>query len=209
MSSVNILFFSNHCESSKYLISLMQKESLLRFFHMICTDNNPKIPPQITRTPTLIIRNIPVPYVASDAFFWLSKVKQWKINMMMQKMSTAQQQYLQSINNNLISNDSHLLGFNQAEMNGMSDMFSFFSQNMDQECQDALPQTYFTCESLGKEYIFTPPLEDGQYKINPNAKYKINAQKQKELLSKIESERKQQDDVFKQSIENFKKQYTT
>ena len=208
MSSVNILFFSNHCDGSKHLISLMQSEKLIRFFHTICTDNNPKVPPQIKVTPTIIIRGIPTPYVAADAFAWFSKVKQWKINMIMKKMTTAQQQYLQSINSNLIANNSNLLGFSAAEMNGMSDIFSFFSQNMTNECQDAFPQSFFTCNNLGKENIFTPPLETGQYKINDlDSKYKLNAEKQKLLHSNLEAERKKQDELCKQSIDNFKKQY--
>lgn len=48
---MNILFFSNNCESSKALISMMQAENLIRFFHMHCTDGNATNPPQIKVTP--------------------------------------------------------------------------------------------------------------------------------------------------------------
>ncbi len=44
MNNINILFYSNYCEGSKLLISLMDQENLTRFFHKICTDNNNKIP---------------------------------------------------------------------------------------------------------------------------------------------------------------------
>jgi hypothetical protein len=206
MSTINILFYSNRCEGSKQLLSMLQTEKLTRFFHIICTDENPKIPPQIKVTPTLIIRGVPTPYVAGDAFAWLAKVKQWKMNMTMQKMNAAQQQYLQSINNNLASNDSNLLGFSEAEMSGMSDMFSFFSKNMSQECQDPFPQSFFMCNNLGKEFIETRPLEDGSYKISDNGKYKINNAKQTELCNKLDMERRKQDDMFKQNIDNFRKQ---
>ncbi len=207
MSTINILFYSNRCEGSKQLLSMLQTEKLIRFFHLICTDENPKIPPQIKVTPTLIIRGVPTPYVAGDAFAWLAKVKQWKMNMVMQKMSIAQQQYLQNINNNLTPDDSNLLGFSKAEMNGMSDIFSFFSKNITQECQDPFPQSYFMCDNLGKEFIDTKPLEDGTYKISDRGKYRINATKQKELCSNLEMERKKQDEMFKQNIDNFVKQY--
>lgn len=207
MSTINILFFSNHCEGSKQLLSMLQSEKLARFFHLICTDNNPKIPPQVKVTPTLIIRGVPTPYVAGDAFAWLAKVKQWKTNKLMQNVSTAQQQYLQSINTNLSTNNSNVLGFTDAEMNGMSDMFSFFSKNISQECQDALPQSFFTYNNIGQENIFTPPLEDGSFKINDYGKYKINSTKQKELQNALEMERKKQDEMFKQQIDNFSKQY--
>lgn len=209
MSSYNILFFSNHCDGSKQLLSMMQSEQLTRFFHLICTDSNPKIPPQIKVTPTLIIRGVPTPYVAGDAFAWLAKVKQWKMNMMRQRMSTAQQQYLQSIDSNLVQNGPNILGFSQTEMNGMSDIFSFFSKHMAQECQDALPQSYFPCNNLGKEFIDTQPLEDGSFKVSDNSAYKINAAKQKELQTNLEMARKKQDENFKQNIDNFRNQISS
>lgn len=209
MSSVNVLFYSNHCEGSKHLLSIMQVEKLVNFFYLVCTDNNPKIPPQIKVTPTIIIRGVATPYIAADAFAWVAKVKQWKINITMQKMSTAQQQYMQNINNNLTTGNSNLLGFSDTEMNGMSDIFSFFSKNINQECQEAMPQSYFGCNNLGTENIFTPPLEDGRFKTSAGAKYKISPTKQKELYQNLDSERKKQDELFKLNTENFIKQYSS
>ncbi|AZL89427.1 hypothetical protein QKC54_gp0398 [Megavirus baoshan] len=205
MSSINILFYSNKCEGSKLLLSMFQTENLTKFFHLICTDNNPKIPSQIKVTPTIMIRGIASPYEASDAFAWLAKIKQYKYIMTMQKMGNAQQQYLQNITGTVDS--TNVLGFSESEMNGMSDIFSFFSKNMAQECQDALPQTFVTCNNLGNDNIFTPPLEDGKYVISEKGKYKINASKQKELHNKLEMERKKQDELIKQNIQNFKNQY--
>jgi hypothetical protein len=207
MSSINILFFSNHCEGSKQLIAMMNTEKLTRFFHMICVDNNPKIPPQIKVTPTIIIKGVPIPYVAGDAFAWLSKVKQWKINMLMQKASQAQQQYLQNMNSNLgtansATDGSTLLEFSKEEMAGMSDIFAYL------QTDNAAPQSFFNTSQMGQENIFTPPLENGQFKISSDGKYRINANKQKELHTALEMERKKQDVMFKSQIENFRKQYT-
>src|SRR4029079_12910525 len=126
---------------SKQLLSLFNSEKLTQFFHLICTDNNTKIPPQIKVTPTLIIRGVSTPYVAGDAFAWLAKIKQWKMSITIQKMNYEQQQYLQSINSNLSTDKSNILGCSETEMNGMSDIFSFFSKNIAQECQDSLPQS--------------------------------------------------------------------
>lgn len=205
MSSINILFFSNNCEGSKQLLAMMQAENLARFFHLICTDNNPKIPTQIRVTPTLIIRGVPTPYVAGDAFAWLAKMKQWKMNIYMQQMNNAQQQYLQSINNNLVPNNTSLLGFSEAEMSGMSDMFSFFSKNMSQECQDSFPQSFVSYGNLGNDYIFTPPLEDGTFKVG--GKSKINAVKQSEMYNNLEMQRKHQDEMYKKNMDDFRQQY--
>lgn len=197
MSSANILFFSNHCEGSKHLVALLKSENLNKYFHFVCVDNNPKVPPQVKVTPTLIIHGVPTPYVANDAFAWLAKVKQWKSNVLMQKVNTEQQKYLQNINSNLSTGNTNLLGFNQSEMNGMSDIFSFFSRNMQQECQDSFPQSYFTINNMGNDTIFTPPQEE----------VKITPQKQKETMVNLEKSRKLQDNEIKQNIENFKKQY--
>ncbi|AGF85400.1 hypothetical protein QJ854_gp382 [Moumouvirus goulette] len=205
MSSINMLFYSNNCEGSKLLLAMFQTESLTRFFHLICTDNNPKLPPHIKVTPTIIIHGIPTPYVAGDAFAWLAKIKQYKYIISMQKMGQAQQQYLQNITGNI--NDNNILGFSEVEMNGMSDIFSFFSKNLAQECQDALPQVFVNYNNLGKEKIFTPPLEDGKYRITKDSKCKLDAKRQKDLYTKLELDRKKQDKIFEQSIENFKQQF--
>lgn len=204
MSSINVLFYSNHCEASQLLISMMSKENLLRFFHQICTDNNPKVPTQIKVTPTIMIRGIPTPYEAGDAFAWFAKVKQWKINVMMQNMNSAQQQYFQNMGGNLAGDNLNILGFSNAEMSGMSDIFSFFSKNMAQECQEAMPQTFFSCGNMGQDNIFTPPLENGSYMVKDSVR--VNENKQKELLSKLTADRNNQDAMFRQNIDNFRKQ---
>ena len=202
--SINIIFYSNNCDASKLLLSMMDKENLLRFFHKICTDNNPKIPPQIRMTPTIIIKGVPTPYEGSEAFSWFSRIKQWKINVMLQKMNQNQQQYIQSMNNNLVGDNVNVLGFNNIEMNGMSDIFSFFARDPQQECQDSLPQSYFSVQNIGTENIFTPPLENGSYRVNSSVK--LNENKQKELLEKTKIERKKQEDEFIKHIDNFKRQ---
>lgn len=206
MSSINILFYSNKCDGSKLLLSMFNSEKLTQFFHLVCTDNNPKIPPQIKVTPTIIIRGQPTPYVAGDAFVWLAKVKQWKIIMSMKQMNNAQQQYLKNINSNLATDDSSVLGFSPSEMNGMSDIFSFFSRDITQESQESFPQSYFSCNNLGQENIFTPPLEDGTFKINESKKYAVNTNKQKELYKNLKRERDIQDAAFKKNIDNFMNQ---
>jgi len=188
---MNILFFSNRCESSKILISLMQGENLLRFFNQICTDGNKNIPPQIKVTPTILIKGIPTPYVAGEAFAWFSRIKQWRINYQMQKMNSAQQKFLQNAGVN--QTDDSFIGFNKAEMDGLSDMFSFL-QNDDIN----LPHSYFNCNMLGKEEIITPPKEENK---------DLNTDKTRRITQQMEAERRKQDDLFKTNIDNFKKQY--
>jgi len=195
MSAINILFFSNVCTGSQILITLLKNEGLLRFFHLICTDNNKNIPPAITVTPTLIIRNVPTPYVAGDAFAWVNKMKQWKLNEQMKRMSGLQQQYLQKIAGNLGMNSSeveNIAGFSQEEMSGMSDMFAFWNE------ENPLQHTYFDCGNIGKEMIYAPPKEEST----------LSEKKFKENQTKMLQERSKQDAVFKKNIEDFRKQYS-
>uniref|UniRef100_A0A6C0LT47 Uncharacterized protein n=1 Tax=viral metagenome TaxID=1070528 RepID=A0A6C0LT47_9ZZZZ len=191
MNNVNVLFYSNHCEPSRLLLSMMNNENITRFFFLICTDNNKNIPPQITITPTIVIRGVSSPYIAGDAFVWLSKIKQWKVHRNLQKMSTMQQKYITDMNSNLVG-DNIYHGFSKEEMNGMSDMFAYLSTD------EAIQHSYFDYSKIGQENIITPPNEDEKF-------LRINENKHKQLKNILESERYKQDEAFKQTIENFKK----
>jgi len=198
MSNVNILFYSNNCEGSQQLISLMQNEKLIKFFHLICLDTHQKLYPQIKMTPTIIIRGVPVPYVGAEAFSWLARIKQWKINIDIQKASAAQKEYLKNINKNLISEeDNQILNFSKAEMDGLSDVFAYLNND------EPLPHTYFDIQNLGKEKIITPPIDT----LDNRKQKEKHKNTSKNLVANIETERKKQDEMFKQHIENFKKQY--
>ena len=205
---MNVLFYSNRCEASKHLISLMQTEKLIKYFHLVCTDNT-KVPANITVTPTIIIKGIPIPYVAVDAFAWFAKIKQWKLNVDLQRINNEQQKYLQNINNNLMTTtpQPNLFGFNQAELTAVSDMFSHYTKDLEHDNTEALPQSYFPCTMVGKDTINTVPLEDGTFKVKSTATYKISKEKAKELQKNLEAERKKQDAQFSQAINQFRKQY--
>lgn|SRR5579872_3944753 len=199
MSTINVLFFSNKCDGSKLLISMMQKERLIEFFHVICTDKNPNVPLNITHTPTILIKGVPTPYVAAEAFNWLARVKQWKNNMMMQRMSQMQQQYMQNINNNLVSNANtmtNLLEFSQAEMEGMSDMFAYLQHD------NPADKAFVDYKKIGTKAleIFAPPKEEDGLRLNQS--------KHRELHSKLEIERKKQDIHIKKAIDDFTKNAT-
>ena len=181
-------------------MALMQTENLLQFFHLICTDGNAKIPALITKTPTIIINKMPVPYVAGDCFAWLAKIKQYKIQVMYQRASQAQMQYMQSMGHNVGMGNDKLLGFSDAEMAGMSDIFAFLQSD------SAMPKTFISNDMVGKDSIFTPPLEDGSYKIG-SGKYKMSESEQKQKREQLLADRKKQDDLFKKQTSEFIKNY--
>lgn len=208
MAQYNIFFFSNNCDASRCLITQFKNEKIIDFFYQICVDNNPKIPPTITATPTLILKGNPTPYVGSNAFIWFTKIKEWKVNMMMKKLSSDQNNYLSKISNNLNTNNildsntntnSNLLGFNEMEMGSSSDIFSFFAKDMDKECENALPQSYVDYSMIGNDYIFTPPLDPDNDKIN--------SAKQKKICNDLLKTRKDQEIHIKNGIDNFRKNY--
>jgi hypothetical protein len=198
MSSINALYYSNECKGSQLLISMMQKERLTDFFHLICTDNNNNVPHHIKFTPTIIIKGVPTPYVAGDAFAWFARIKQWKNNTMMQKMSAMQQQYMKNINSNLLPNNNNmtnLLEFSKDEMEGMTDMFSHITSDV------PLDRSFVDYKKIGTKAldIFTPPKEEDGRRLG-NAKHK-------ELHSKLEVDRKKQDVVIRKAIDDFTRNF--
>ena len=206
---MNVLFYSNRCEASKHLISLMQTEKLIKYFHLVCTDNT-KVPANITVTPTIIIKGIPIPYVAVDAFAWFAKIKQWKLNVDLQRINNEQQKYLQNINNNLMTTtpQPNLFGFNQAELTAVSRvMFSIILKTLSmiipRHCLNPTSLVLWWVKTLSIPYLW----KYGSFKVKSTATYKISKEKAKELQKNLEAERKKQDAQFSQAINQFRKQY--
>lgn len=190
MSNTNILFYSNKCEGSQTLLSMMKSENLIKYFLQVCTDNNKNLPALINNTPTLIIKGIPTPYVGGDAFVWLSQVKQWKLKCQVQKIANMQNQTLTTAN--LTGGQTtNLLGFSDSEMSGISDLFGYLEDGKE------MPHSYVNYNQIGQDNILTPSNE------NPNDKITIT--KHKELNRNLETLRKQQDDIFKKSVSDLKR----
>jgi hypothetical protein len=196
--NANIIFFSNSCEGSKVLLSLLQGEKLIKYFHLICTDNNNKIPSEITVTPTLFIKGIPKPYIAGAAFVWFQQIKQEKIRKMMNQLGNIQKQYLQTDSNlssasvsteQVNSEDPPWPGFNKNEMTGISDTFSFITD-------ENILHSHFEVSKLGKDNIFYVGTKE-------NAEKKINAENQVKMTQTLKNEREKQNELLKSKINNF------
>jgi hypothetical protein len=182
----------------------MQNEGIIGYFHLICTDGNPNIPTHIKMTPTILIKGIPTPYSGKDTFVWLSKVKQWKMNMMLRNVSSQQKQYISGINSNLVlDNNPNLLGFSASEMEGMSDMFSYWVNNWgdtNENNESTMPHAFVTCDQLGNDNIFCVPHEK---------KHILHAEDHIIQQKKLLIDRRKQDAELKGAIDNFRKQYDT
>lgn len=201
MATANVLFYSNRCEGSRVLYTMMQNENLVRFFAMINTDDG-KAPREITVTPTIILKGNPMLYKAGDAFNWLARVKQWKLNEEMNDMDKKQREYLSQMGHNLTVQKNQYLGFNEAEMSSMSDIFSFFSKSVEDDINEALPQSYQQVNTLCKDSIFAPPLENGSYDVGETNKMK--EEEQRMLVNKMISERQTYEKQIKQAVKQFR-----
>lgn len=123
MSHSNILFYSKYCDRSKSLIQLLENEQLLSYFHKVCIDDDVYLKRKIPMTPVLIIRGVSKPYVASDAFIWLSKMRQCKLKSMIE------------------SHDAKIpwQTFNPHEMTQLDDNYTLIDQD------SAFPQAFASC----------------------------------------------------------------
>ena len=204
-NKINILFYSNNCRQSQILLSLMNNEKLLKYFHTYCIDNNQKIKNKIKKTPSLMVAGIKRAYIGNDAFQWLSEIKQLKMRAKMNTLNDEQIQYLKQINSNYVIPDD-INGFSENEMARISDIFSFYSENTDRDIDQALPQSYFLVENIGKETFVTPPLENGKFKVERRDLSDVeieNLNKRHQMeIHKYINERKQDEENIKQHVNN-------
>lgn len=197
--SINILYFSNYDESSKHLICLMQTEGLLKYFTQVCKDGNLTVPQNIL-TPTIIIKGVPQPYIQNEAFGWFARIKQWRIDSSFQRMAENQKQYIQH-NLNANSNkgatqETTLLGFNKAEMEGMSDIFAFLSNDA-----GAANHSQLTYDRIGSDKIIGSS--------HGHDEEILTRKEQTVWGQQLLKERKQQDLTISKQLDEFgKQQYT-
>lgn len=196
MTEKNWLFYSENCSDSKYLISIMDSETLLQYFFKVCVDDSPKLREQISITPTIMVKNIP--YCGGEAFKWVATIKQWKINLQLKSASQKQQQYMNTISTNL-SEKNNILEFSKNEMGDGVDLFAYLHS------ESAMPRGYVDYDNIGKENIFTPPLENGSYKISE--KGKLDKKQHIEKYKQLKSDREDQSMQLKNMTDSFKKQY--
>ncbi len=76
MTDKHLLFYSSErCEYSDLFLKKIKNENLLDEFKLIDVlalhRNGMKIPPEITSTPTIIVKNMPKPLIGEEAFNWI------------------------------------------------------------------------------------------------------------------------------------------
>jgi hypothetical protein len=173
MNGINVLFYSKLCDTCRNLLILLQNENLLGYFKLICVDDMlNRLPPQITKVPTMCVINLNRPLVAQETFEW---VKQMKFIRQQQVMELNKKIILQNVNN---ESKRGPIGFDDEIHSGISDKFAFTKSD------NPLPHMYVGAGEEDKHSIFTAPKET----------QKISSIDQKKLIRDIEERRTKQDD---------------
>lgn len=173
----NIIFYSQQCNTSIALLTLLKNEGLLQYFNLYCVDGRTStLPKHIQYVPTMIVANINKPLVARDAFEWVSNMKYIR----QQNIIEQNKKLIQKNNNNNINTGPR--GFVSIEMNEFSDKFAFADNKID----ISLPQSFVDVNDLDKNSIFTVP----------ESKDKISSKELKDNIKKIANSRDKQDEEF-------------
>lgn len=209
MNVSNMIFFSNRCDASQILLSLLKNERILRFFEIVCTDNNPNIPPEIKVTPTLLIKRTPQQtdpnqskwtiYQAGQAFIWLEKIKQWRGELLRRHIaSVSDSNRSQSAESKAQEEDlAKIIGFSKEEMSGISDMFALM------DVDEALPHSQMEYNKMGgkDDHIYYVGLKK-------DSEVKLDEESQIKLTKKILEERKKDDVSRIKEIDIVKNKYS-
>jgi len=154
MSNNNILFYSNKCTTSKNLLFVLNNEGLINMFKLVCVDNIlDKIPPQITKVPTMIVSNVAKPLIAQETFKWVEQMR--FLNNKNQSSTTfINKQQNQTNQVNQINNEPQ--EFDYFEAAGISDRYSYTDDRQTQHL-------YVNVGEEDKHSIFTAPLEENKF----------------------------------------------
>jgi len=164
--NINILFYSNNCETCKSLIKILENEKLIQYFLPVCVDDKlERLPPQIEVVPTMIVKNMNKPLIAEETFEYVKQVK-----------------FIKNSQNNFNENNSYkgLVGFTDVELGSHSDSFAFTKDNA-----PALPQNYLGYKDDEKHTIFTAPEQN-----------KLKDTDQNKLISELIGKRDKQDEQY-------------
>ena len=181
-SAVNILFYSQFCQTCRNLINILQNEKLLGYFKLYCVDDKiNSLPPFIEYVPTMLVAdnsNKQLKLVKEETFEWVKKVKFIRQqNMMDMTKKIIQHNMLMQSH----QNKNEPIGFVESEMNKISDGFAY--KNIDLP----MAQNFVNINNESTQVIYTPPQQKGDT---------INKQAQDKLMSLLENQRKEGETQF-------------
>jgi hypothetical protein len=181
MNNMNIVFYSQNCDTCKNLLVLLKNENLLSYFALICVDDKlDKLPPQITRVPTIVVSGINKPLIAQEAFEWVKQVKFIRQQKIMDINKATIIQKTLANNAPLKPTKRGPLEFIEGEMTGLSDKFAYT------KIDDPIPHAYFGINDEEKNAIFTAPKDQN----------KLTKDDQAKRIKDLEIKRDQQDNEY-------------
>ena len=120
---MQILFYSSKCKYCDSIISILKSKGLYDSFKCISIDGNNNLPNYLTKVPTLIVPNVNKPLEGKNAFMWINTV----FNFNNETNNINNKNY----NNTILLDNKGPDGFTKEEMGGVSDSFSFVSDEQD------------------------------------------------------------------------------
>ena len=201
ISQLNILFYLSTCETCHNFRIKCQRYNLLSNFELKCIDYNKDYYVQrgLKKVPSIVLKGTTSIIDGSDCFKWLD---QMIVSMEENNQKLLQDSYNNPYNQNnnyhnkarpppLIKNNQSnnkktvLDGFNDMEMNSISDKYAHESEKNN----DSFKQN-FQLKNMNSE-IFTPPIE----------KTKLKENKQSDLTKRLTLQRNNDTNNFKKKIE--------
>jgi hypothetical protein len=174
---INILYYSNKCDTCKNLLKVLEADNILDQYKQICVDvflqkkSIHMLPHQIKKVPTIVIGSLGKLFEGEDTFKWINTLRALK------KKSVDSQQ----------PDKKNPIGYVKTEMSEFSDRFAYLNVDM------PMPHTFFDVGAEEKNAIYTAPEQK-----------KINKREQSKLLTDFNKQReiqlKENTDVYKKQI---------
>jgi hypothetical protein len=159
---VNLLLYSERCQTCKQLFAILKNERLFEYFKLICIDDKlDKLPPQIKSVPTMIVQNFNKPLEPIECFKFVKTLIDSKKTI----VNTDNDE-----NKNKQNQDFD--GFNLLEHTSFSDIYTHVVGDIPYE------QDHFKYGNE-KNHKITTPMLDG----------KLNQHEQMQRINKLSNER--------------------
>lgn len=214
------LFYSNNCETCMNIITIMKTEKLLEMFE--CKDVEKMSVEELTRlglteVPTIVVITTSQTgeqqkgvYVSKAAFDWVTQVvNNRRMNMIKYTENTKKLIEMQEMKKRM---QDGLLGYASMELNGISDNYSYWSDNIniDKNLDMAQAKSFGGYSKDPKKFlqlhsqsrIMTIPDVEGSKEDKKKHKgYILTEKEQKKALEELEVNRKTQLNIIKDNMQ--------
>jgi hypothetical protein len=195
------LYYSTRCEYCLNLMTIMENQGLIDMFTQHCVDNmssNDIVKLGIRTVPTLLLINTQNGqqqkgiYENEKAFNWVESVVSNRRQQMIKQAENTRK--LIQVNEMKKRMKEGLVGYCQSEVEGLSDSYAYWKDDMSKDIDSAQPKSYLPLGQDEQYSIMTIP-------IDKKSDYKLNKNTQKQLIKDLEKTRDTQDNEIKSMME--------